>query len=97
MDLPNVTETEGPHTNLSTNGTRSQVENFDVMHVVQLAIAPVGIIGNFTVIALFLSHRELRSKILNRLIVNQVRIHRSIKIMSTSVCLYFCLTSMYHF
>ena len=94
MDLPNITEIEGPHTN-STNGSNSHLKEdvpyFDVMHIVQLAIAPIGIVGNLTVIAVFLSHRKLRSKILNRLIINQVRTHRSINIMFKCIYPYFCL------
>ena len=47
--------------------------NFDVMEIVQLSIAPVGIIGNLTVMVVFLNHKKLRRKIPNRFIVNQVR------------------------
>ena len=48
-------------------------KHFDIMEIVQLSIAPVGIIGNLTVIVAFLNHRKLRHKISNRFIVNQVR------------------------
>ena len=49
-----------------------KVIKFVVMEIVQLAIAPVGIIGNLTVIVVFLNHKKLRRKIPNRFIVNQV-------------------------
>ena len=74
IDLLNITETEVPYINEGTSFLKENVQNVDVMHFVQLAIAPVGIIGNVTVIVVFLNHKKLRSKILNRLIVNQVRI-----------------------
>ena len=79
MDLSNVTGTEVPYTNEGTSFLKENVQNVDVMHFIQLAIAPVGIIGNVTVIVVFLNHKKLRSKILNRLIVNQVRILIDIK------------------
>ena len=75
MDLYDYSGTEGPHTKTNSNKTKPHImNNLDVMEIVQLSIAPVGIIGNFTVIVVFLSHRKLRRKIPNRFIVNQVRI-----------------------
>ena len=50
-----------------------KVNYFDVMEIVQLSVAPVGIIGNLMVIVVFLNHTKLRRKIPNRFIVNQVR------------------------
>ena len=77
MDLFNVTETKGLSTNFSANESTPQMstnDNYlDVMDIVRLSIAPVGIIGNLTVFVVFLSHRKLRRKIPNRFIVNQVR------------------------
>ena len=76
MDLFNLTETERPlmeaNSNKSESHFKENVNYFDVMEIVQLSIAPVGIIGNLTVIVVFMSHRKLRSKIPNRFIVNQV-------------------------
>ena len=76
MDLFNLTETERPlmeaNSNESESHFKGNVNYFDVMEIVQLSIAPVGIIGNLTVIVVFMSHRKLRSKIPNRFIVNQV-------------------------
>ena len=80
MDLYNVTETERPLADVTVNESTTYLKSnenvhyLDVMDVVQLSIAPVGIIGNLTVIVVFLSHRKLRRKIPNRFIVNQVRI-----------------------
>ena len=47
-------------------------ERFNVMQILQLIIVSVGIIGNLTVIVVFMNHRKLRRKIPNRFIVNQV-------------------------
>ena len=70
--------TEVSHMNVNLNKTEPSLEEniryLDVMEIVQLSIAPVGIIGNLTVIVVFLKDRKLRSKIPNRFIVNQVRI-----------------------
>ena len=80
MDLSNVTETERPVVNVTANDSTPHlksnvnVDSLDAMDIVQLSIAPVGIIGNLTVIVAFLSHRKLRRKIPNRFIVNQVRL-----------------------
>ena len=49
------------------------VNYFDVMEIVQLSVAPIGIIGNLIVIVVFLNHKKLRRKIPNRFIVNQVK------------------------
>ena len=78
MDVNNFTGTEGSLTTMNLNGNETDLEgkvnNLDVMEIVQLSIAPVGIIGNLTVIVVFLNHKKLRRKIPNRFIVNQVRI-----------------------
>ena len=44
-----------------------------VMMILQMIIAIVGIIGNFTVVFAFLNHKQLRKKIPNMFIINQVR------------------------
>ena len=75
MNLYDYTGTEGPHMKTNSNKTKPHIiNNLDVMEIVQLSIAPAGIIGNFTVIVVFLSHRKLWRKTPNRFIVNQVRI-----------------------
>ena len=78
MDVNNFTGTEGSHTTVNLNGSETNLEavvnNLDVMEIVQLSIAPVGIIGNLTVIVVFLNHKKLRCKIPNRFIVNQVNL-----------------------
>ena len=77
MDLCNVTETNGLQIKANSSESESHLEGnvnyFDVMEIIQLSIAPVGIIGNLTVIVVFLNHKKLRRKIPNRFIVNQVR------------------------
>ena len=75
MDFNKFTGTEEPLT--TGNWTESEAlgkkgDSLDVMKIVQLSIAPVGIVGNLTVIVVFLNHRKLRRKIPNRFIVNQV-------------------------
>ena len=55
-----------------TNDFSTQNEQFDVMMLLQCIIASVGIIANLTVITVFLNHTELRKKIPNRFIINQV-------------------------
>ena len=67
MAPQNVTTTE-----LGSNETKP-TEDFDVMEIIQLSIAPVGIIANLTVVVVFLNNKKLRHKISNRIIVNQVR------------------------
>ena len=45
---------------------------FDVMVIPQMVIAIVGIIGNFTLVFAFLNHKQLRRKVSNMFIINQV-------------------------
>ena len=65
MDVFNWNQSETPL--MEVNPTESKphlevnVNYFDVMEIVQLSIAPVGIIGNLTVIVVFLTDRKLRS------------------------------------
>ena len=59
-------------TRKKTLSSEANVEQFNVMQILQLVIVSVGIAANFTVIVVFLNHKELRRKILNRFIVNQV-------------------------
>ena len=77
MNLFNITEMEELHANGSVNDSTPNMNTngsyLDVMDIARLCIAPVGIIGNLTVILVFLSHRKLRRKIPNKFIVNQVR------------------------
>ena len=55
------------------NNLSTQNEQFDVMMLLlQCIIATVGIIANLTVAIVFLNHKELRQKIPNRFIINQV-------------------------
>ena len=63
------TSVSGENNNVST-----QNEQFDVMTLLQCIIASVGIVTNLTVVIVFLNHKELRRKIPNRFIINQVSI-----------------------
>ena len=54
------------------NITAEVTGGFNVMRILQLLISLVGIIANFTVIYAFLNHKQLRGKIQNRFMVNQV-------------------------
>ena len=99
MDLSDVTETERPLFNVTTNDSTPHLKSnvnvysLDVMDIVQLSIAPVGIIGNLTVIVAFLSHRKLRRKIPNRFIVNQVRNTHIIKT-KKQICACMCFVHL---
>ena len=65
-------------TELGLNETISDsATHFDVVEIIHLLIATVGIISNLTVVVVLLNNKNLRRKIPNRLIVNQVRIHLS--------------------
>ena len=68
------------------NDLSTQIEQFDVMMLLQCIIASVGIIANLTVITVFLNHKELRRKIPNRFIINQVNISFYFKF-SQSLCI----------
>ena len=74
MNLFNVTENNEPLANKSTSHMSIDINYLEVIDVFRLSIAPLGIIGNLTVIIVFLGHRKLRRKIPNRFIVNQVRL-----------------------
>ena len=71
----NVTEAERAAVNSTENSTIkfSEVngDQFNIMKILQLLIVSVGIIGNLTVIVVFMNHKKLRCKISNRFIVNQ--------------------------
>ena len=65
------------NTSVSEENKTLPTENdnkFDVMMLLQCIIASVGIIANLTVVVVFLSHKQLRRKIPNRFIINQVSI-----------------------
>ena len=58
ITAPNIEETISPR--------------FDVMMILQMTIASVGIIANFAVVFAFLNHKQFRRKIPNMFIINQV-------------------------
>ena len=60
------------YTMKKTSSSQSYPEEYDVMQILQLIIVSVGITANLTVIVVFLNNKELRRKIPNRFIVNQV-------------------------
>ena len=57
----------------SYGGETIKSNKVDVMMILQMIIAVVGIIGNFTVVFAFLNHKQLRKKVPNMFIINQVR------------------------
>ena len=77
MDTHTFSGTEEPLIKVKWNESEEYLggsgNTLDIMKIVQLSIAPVGVIRNLTVIVVFLNHRKLRRKIPNRFIVNQVR------------------------
>ena len=64
----NTTISEKPNILSVQNG------QIDVMMLLQCIIASGGIIANSTVVIVFVNHKELRRKIPNRFIINQVSI-----------------------
>ena len=60
------------YTMKKTSSSQSYPEEYGVMQILQLIIVSVGITANLTVIVVFLNNKELRRKIPNRFIVNQV-------------------------
>ena len=54
------------------NDLTNKMDQFDVMMSLQCIISSIGIIANLTVVIVFLNHKELRRKIPNRFIINQV-------------------------
>ena len=67
-----VTWIENTTTNVTFPNSTFSNKTVDVMMVVRLIMSSVGIVGNFTVIIVFLSHRKYRKKIPNIFIINQV-------------------------
>ena len=55
-----------------TSSSQTYSEEYGLMQILQLIIVSVGITANLTVIVVFLNNKELRRKIPNRFIVNQV-------------------------
>ena len=76
--LVNSTAAQFSEMNTSVSGENetlpTQNEQVDVMMLLQCIIASVGTIANLTVVVVFLNHKELRRKIPNRFIINQVSI-----------------------
>ena len=65
--------TEEMYVNITAYYTIKNSERFDLMVILQIAIASVGIVANCTVVFAFLNHKQLRKKIPNIFIINQVR------------------------
>ncbi len=76
--------TEGPGRTLPSSGATAptsaadpppaaaETPPFDVVTLIQMTVASVGIVANLTVILAFGTHRKLRGKIPNIFIINQV-------------------------
>ena len=59
--------------NIMEESSNNDSERFDVMKILQLVIASLGITTNLIVVVVFLNHKKLRCKIANICIINQVR------------------------
>ena len=75
--MENINYTELYSIGMYTNITAPNIEGtiiskFDVMMILQMVIASDGVIANFTVIFVFLNHKQFRRKIPNMFIINQV-------------------------
>ena len=65
------------YVNITASYTMKKAKGFDVMPILQIVIASVGICANFTVVFAFLNHKQLRRKVPNMFIINQVRCYDS--------------------
>ena len=67
------------NTNCTNTGNNSSSTEGDVTTesflIIQSVVACVGIIGNSTVILVFVNHKKFRRKIPNIFIINQVKLH----------------------
>ena len=73
----NIVSSDTMSTDLTLFNANETSNNFDLMMVLQMLIASVGIIANFTVVFAFLNHKQLRRKIPNMFIINQVSLQHS--------------------
>ena len=60
--------------NTTVPSLEEKSKDFDIMQILQIIIASVGIVANFTVVMAFLNHKKLRGKIPNMFIINQVSV-----------------------
>ena len=77
-------DTEGMYENIIATYTMKKAKRFDVMPILQIIIASVGICANFTVVFAFLNHKLLRRKVPNMFIINQVRCYDFFSLVITS-------------
>ena len=68
--------TDGMGLNITAPTIKGTIKSneFDLMMILQILIASVGIVANFTVVFAFLNHKRLRKKIPNMFIINQVSV-----------------------
>ena len=52
--------------------TFPEASDFDIMRILQISISSVGMVANVTVVIAFINHKQLRGKIPNMYIINQV-------------------------
>ena len=60
--------------NITMENSQNDSKGFDIMQILQLVIANLGITTNLIVIIVFLNHKKLRRKIPNICIINQVSV-----------------------
>ena len=68
----NTNFTNKMSTDLTVSNANETSYKFDVMMILQMLISSVGIVANVTVVFTFLNHKQLRRKIPNMFIINQV-------------------------
>ena len=65
-------DTDEMFVNITATYAIEKTKRFDVMPILQIVIASLGIAANFTVVFAFLNHKQLRRKVPNMFIINQV-------------------------
>ena len=88
MKLENYTGFYNDDMDTNTNTEATESPTFNVMMILKMVIASVGIIANFTVVFAFLNHKKLRRKIPNMFIINQVKYLRSMASNLFKICLW---------
>ena len=72
LKTTDFTLTKVQENNVTSSMGNESSEDVDIMMVLSIAIASVGIISNLVVVVVFLNHQKLRRKIPNMFIINQV-------------------------
>ena len=65
--------------------TKNDSESIDIIKILQIVVASLGITTNLIVLAVFLNHKKLRRKIPNICIINQVSVIRYMSLLLLSI------------